>query len=518
MRPGDTTKAHRQQGSSCAASVFIDGLGCARGSGETFVDALHRGPSGYISYARKVDGEFEQLGARPVTQPWLSGLNELLEVDGFVSVNTSFRHGVRRRKKGYQWVPLPGYKGAEHQVSRVVTEKIDPNTGLFYSHHDTESLRWLNAAYVDLDCYTVGLDVESTLAEVLRRQESGTIPPATLLMRSGRGLWLFWALVDRLNPASGDRVLYGQCHSPDTPARANKRASREFARVQGELFLRLRDLGADPARKSPASFTRLPGSRNTKSGEIVRFWGQGDPGGRAFVYTLPALADALGLQDSDLDSARPQLHQDRPVSLSHSERGARGHVARYQNLLRDLDNLIAMRGGGFDEGCRNRGALYLAFALHKLSTSAEEVTAKVRRFAARCRPPLAAAEVGAAVKQARRMGARGIRNDTISLDLGVTNAEGEQLACLKADASMEDATVMPPQTQAGHRAARHAAIMAIAEDYRRGNQPLPSPRQLRPFLRERGFHENPVTIWRDYHKLGLPLDRTGGRPRQELLA
>ena len=138
---------------------------------------LHRGPDGFITYAAKRAGEWRTLGAAPVGQPWIPGLDTLLETDGFVSINSSFTTAWRTTR--HRWVPIPGLPGGEQVVGRKTQQVVDPLTGLFYAKHDTKSLRWLNAAYVDLDCYAVGQDVEGTIAEVLRRQESGTIPPAT---------------------------------------------------------------------------------------------------------------------------------------------------------------------------------------------------------------------------------------------------------------------------------------------------------------------------------------------------
>ena len=397
------------------------------GPDHTFIHRLHRGP-GFITYAVKRDGELHRIGAMPVGQPWLPGLDEMLTVDGYVSVNTSFRPGIRIT--GEHWGrPRPldpeYYPGATIRDMVPTRQRIEKSTGLHFAHHDAKSLRWLNACYVDLDCYRLGRDVESTIAEILRRQERGVIPPATMFGRSGRGLWLFWYLIDELNPANGTTMIRSMLHGSDTPQRDCARARRAYARVQGALLTRLRDLGADA--RDPASFTRVPGSINTVAGDaVVHWWAQGT-GGTLFYFTLQQLRDALNLEDPVTDHPlMADAHRDPDDRFSAY--GRRGWIARWRNLSRDIENLIAMRGGGFAQGCRNRGAYYFAFALQRLGVSTANVEMKVSTYAARCRPPLT------------------------------------------------------------------------------------SIRRILPDLHEAGFRANAVTVWRDYKKLGLSMNRKGGRP------
>ena len=364
---------------------------------QQFLLDLHRGPDGYISYATKLDGEWQILGAAPVGQPWLPGLEPLLRVDAYASINSSFRTGYRVTSYRSRYVPAV-VEGQHVEVLRETPkrEKIDPTTGLLYSCYDQKSLRWLNACYVDLDCYAAGLDVEDTIAEILRRQERGEIPPATMFGRSGRGLWLFWFLIDELNPARGAKFVHQVMHLPDTPQRASVRATRRFAHIQGELVNRLRDLGADPLRKTAVSFTRVPGSLNSKSGHRVDYWAQGADG-KGFYYRLPQLLDALSLADPGTDD-EPVTIETADKDASHQVRGTRGWNARWQNLLRNMWSFIAMRGGGLDEGHRNAGAYYLAFAMHKLDS--RDIEAEISKYAERCRPPLSAREQRDAITQA----------------------------------------------------------------------------------------------------------------------
>ena len=476
------------------------------GPDQTFIHRLHRGP-GFITYAVKRDGKLHRIGAMPVGQPWLPGLDEMLTVDGYVSVNTSFRPGIRIT--GEHWGrPRPldpeYYPGATIRDMVPTRQRIEKSTGLHFAHHDAKSLRWLNACYVDLDCYRLGRDVESTIAEILRRQERGVIPPATMFGRSGRGLWLFWYLIDELNPANGTTMIRSMLHGSDTPQRDCARARRAYARVQGALLTRLRDLGADA--RDPASFTRVPGSINTVAGDaVVHWWAQGT-GGTLFYFTLQQLRDALNLEDPVTDHPlMADAHRDPDDRFSAY--GRRGWIARWRNLSRDIENLIAMRGGGFAQGCRNRGAYYFAFALQRLGVSTANVEMKVSTYAARCRPPLTPREWQGAIGSASMGKGKIVRNDTVSYALCVTDQETEVLPSFR-----HEPTTPPIQQQAETAEERQRTILAITQAAVDAGRPPPSIRRILPDLHEAGFRANAVTVWRDYKKLGLSMNRKGGRP------
>ena len=61
----------------------------------------------------------------------------------------------------------------------------------------------------------------------------------------------------------------------------------------------------------------------------------------------------------------------------------------------------------------------------------------------------------------------------------------------------------PPRTRPEQTAARRALIRELGDDFQRADETIPSTRQMRELLVERGFNENHVTISRDYKKLGL---------------
>ena len=194
------------------------------------VYAIHRGPDGFVPFGAKPDGEWTELGAMNLAQPFLPELVTHLDADSYFGLNSSYRTG-RRTAERHVWRPLPGQPGAEQQVLEHVTRRTVPATGLPYAAHSEQNLRWLNVCHVDVDCYKQGFSVGETLGYVVDLQDAGDIPPATAFVRSGRGLWLLWFLVDGLNPKSGTKPVHGVTHQPDTLQRASLRVVAFYAKL-----------------------------------------------------------------------------------------------------------------------------------------------------------------------------------------------------------------------------------------------------------------------------------------------
>lgn len=107
-------------------------------------------------------------------------------------------------------------------------------------------LKRLNAFYVDIDCYKVGLSKNEVLLRLEDEFFGSQIPEPTFIIDSGRGIYLVWKLRNE-----------------------DKKALPRWTAVQNYLVDTLAELGADQACKDAARILRVPGSRNAKSGTTV---------------------------------------------------------------------------------------------------------------------------------------------------------------------------------------------------------------------------------------------------------
>ena len=375
-----------------------------------------------------------------------------------------------------------------------IRRRINRRTGLPYAHHRTDTLRWLNVCFVDLDCYALGRSVEDALVVIEDLQNAGTIPPVTMFGRSGRGLWLFWLLIDVKNPSKGVRVIHRVVHGPLTPQRASPAAMALYARVQQALGERLINLGADTSGRDAARFAPVPGTWKTAIAQRVHYRMQ-DLGGYAHAYTLPALAAALGLDVDGHQRPVGAVHQPVP-GPRHDERvaaGKKGSLARWRRVSTDLQTLMRLRGGGFRRGCRNRGAFFIALAMFRAGTPESDIRARLTAFGRNCQPPLKTSRIQPAINQAqrgRRHPSSWVSHRRMLDDLHVTEHEEHSLLFLRR---REKPTRLPTRRTT---AARRAAISALINE----GHTL-SVRDMVARLIPKGFNCSAATVWRDCQQL-----------------
>lgn len=120
-------------------------------------------------------------------------------------------------------------------------KKHDDNSG-----RKVSNIKRLNALYLDLDCYKVGLSQDDVLEELEKRYFGTKIPIPTFVINSGRGLYLIWKINEDRN------------------------ALPRWTSVQNYLFEQCKDFNADPKALDAARILRVPNSINSNNGETVR--------------------------------------------------------------------------------------------------------------------------------------------------------------------------------------------------------------------------------------------------------
>jgi len=422
---------------------------------------LHRQHDGYVSFHVKRGDQFRDLfsiRADELETVFPSILAEL-QRDSYYSVNAAYR---------------PGYgKNPAH-----------PN--LPRAHRKVSDLRWLTACYSDLDAHDVpdaNAAVGRMVGAVISLQDQRVIPPASMIVRSGRGIWLFWILRDE-----GD---------PDQPQRAWPDKVEYYARVQRAIGSALAAWGSDAGARDAARVTRVPGSVHTGVGRRVAYWIQFDAEKRAYSYTLPELGSWFGIADRSYHPA------ERRVLESYSpEVKRRGWKAMHEERLRRFHVLWSKRGG-FREGMRNRAAVLYAQLLWKHGLAELEVRDRVGRFGKECTPPLSQDEIADAVRSGRKHYA--VRDDTISDWFQITPEESAW--CGWAPATGERLPLLAEPKLAERTAHRRAMIRGYVQ--RAGR--VPTLREIADALGRVGVHACVATIRTDLAALGISNPRRPGQ-------
>jgi len=298
---------------------------------------LHRGHDGYVSFHRKDDeGNHEDLFSVPART--LDGifpqLSPLLEKDSFFSINGWWRGG---------------HGNARYSPGNLLTDEKGRLVPLPRAHRQAKDIRWLTCCFADLDFHNLGIDFASAFANVIRAQDAGMIPPASLVTRSGRGMWLFWFLVD---------------DDGKQPVRAWDEKVRLWCNVQRVLGERLASVGSDAAATDVPRITRIAGSVNSKSETRVSYWVQGNRLGNKYNYSLGSLVDFLGVE---IPKRNPVIEKAKNYL---TERGRSGQRGRWLKAKEQFERLWLLRGT-FGEGTRNNAVFLYASILRSLQGDAK---------------------------------------------------------------------------------------------------------------------------------------------------
>lgn len=133
-------------------------------------------------------------------------------------------------------------------------KKVDANEKPILARK-VENAKRLNAFYVDIDCYKMGLSQETVIYELTECLSSYAIPHWTFLIKSGRGVYVVWKLRNE------DGYIDG--------------VKKKWKIVEDYLCSQLQSLGADTNATDISRVLRVPFSYNSKSNsmvEIVEFF------------------------------------------------------------------------------------------------------------------------------------------------------------------------------------------------------------------------------------------------------
>ncbi|MCP4216412.1 MAG: hypothetical protein GY765_17310, partial [bacterium] len=112
--------------------------------------------------------------------------------------------------------------------------------------------------------------------------DAGIIPHASIIARSGRGMYLLWLLhrhLDETKPETGylNRIVL-------------------YKQINKELCSRLEALSADSQAIDAARVLRVPGSTHSGSQKKVQYMIQAGEDGGTFTYSLEELGDFLNIK------------------------------------------------------------------------------------------------------------------------------------------------------------------------------------------------------------------------------
>jgi len=438
------------------------------------IAALHR-HDGYISFARKRDDDFRPFfGIRAaLLENMFPEFREELFKDSFVSINGSYRLAGRGAKRPHGWPA-----------------------------HRTENLRYLCACYCDIDVYKMGVSCDQALEQIDYLRRFGLLPEPSIVVRSGRGVWVLWLLRDDADPCKAHLGAY-----TDNP----KDHLLLYTRVNRSIVDRLTCIGSDPAATDGARYLRVPGSFRTDIEEVVEWSVKAGSSNGPATYTLRELADFFGVQPlSRLLQEQEALGQSKGSAGNKSK----GHRAANRNKLAAFTALKEIRSGGFRKGCRNYAALIYALCLKWNGVSKQDAQSALLKMARYCTPQLSDSECMGAIKSAYKKAMRKMSYAWMADVLDVVPEEAAVISqriekpfpAASRFGGAAAIPVVPGESREAKIGRRRAEIRKIAEAV--GS--VPSCRLMRDMLLAAGIEVGHVTVASDYKILKLiPIEDVG---------
>ena len=236
--------------------------------------------------------------------------------------------------------------------------------GLQYSRRVKQNVQRINACYVDLDYYKLGIDFGQAVGAVISAAERDQIPNPSIMLRSGKGLWAFWLLKEH-----SKRDMDG---NPNQGVRARKSNKDYFVAIQRRLHDLFADTGSDRSVTTDITrCTRIPGSlgKNKKRVGSIILVPEGGKSTDRFIYTMPEMGEFLGVEHPYLNS-RKQKSVTRDLEKIQSSY-QKGWKTRWANMHADFETLWSHRGK-FDQGTRNFAVRLYALILKGIGQTRQE--------------------------------------------------------------------------------------------------------------------------------------------------
>lgn len=438
------------------------------------IAALHR-HDGYISFARKSDDDFRPVfGIRAdLLENMFPEFRKQLFKDSFVSINASYRLAGNYKNRPHGWPA-----------------------------HRTENLRYLCACYCDIDIYKMGVSCEDALEQIGTLRQAGLLPEPSIVVRSGRGIWLLWLLRDAADPRKAHVGAY-----TDNP----KDHLLLYTRINRAIVDRLAFIGSDPAATDGARYLRVPGSFRTDVEEVIEWSVQAGNAGGPATYTLGDLADLFGVRPI---SRSPQEREALNKSKQGTGKENHGHRAANRNRLAAFAALKEIRNGGFRKGCRNHAALIFALCLKWNKVSKEDAQSALLKMARLCTPQLSDRECFGAIKSAYKPSMRKMSYSWMANVLEVTPEEAAVISqriekpfpAANRFGGAAATTYEPGEKRDAKIARRRFEMKKIID----ATGFVPSARLMRDLLLSSGIEVGHVTVAADYKAMGCVANRHTG--------
>jgi hypothetical protein len=356
--------------------------------------------------------------------------------------------------------------------------------GLNYALRKREETRYLNAVWVDIDCYNAAISPDEAAQTIADQIYEGTLPPPSATARSGRGLYALWFLHD--------------ANAPETSPAATPKGIDTQISVNCALVERFASIGADAAATDAARILRVHDSINSKNGQRVEWHLRQDEDGKPFTYALEYLAEFFGVKAPKKRGSFGRVAQ-RPGT---APKRAAGPIEKHKRCARDIEKIEAERGG-WKKGSRWRCLTRYAQILRGAGLNRNEVTKRAEAMAQRCQPAFPSEAQDGTIAQIVNATFEGkIVNAEVAKLVTLFRVADEEARRLKLETILPDA--VKAERDAEKKARSHTARKETRQDAIAAHvqaHPHDSASEVLNALQSQGFESSKRTVERELREL-----------------
>src|ERR1019366_7141941 len=235
-----------------------------------------------------------------------------------------------------------------------------------------------------VDAYKIGIEPGMVVGRMLAMQDRGIIPPISVIVRSGQGVWALWLLI-------ADR-------ESNMPPKAHAHRQLLHGRLEHELIARFAEFNVDKGTSDVARIARFPGSINSKCGLRVEYLFQTAADGTLHMHMMEDVAAFLNVSTTHA-TRDPESGARSARSIAATKRLATTMESRLYDF-----RLLWRLPGRFckGQGSRNWAALIYAWLLRANKVDDATIHSEVALLGRECRPPLDDYRVKCAIASSKR--------------------------------------------------------------------------------------------------------------------
>lgn len=193
--------------------------------------------------------------------------------------------------------------------------------------HTSKYVKNLNAIFIDLDYYNIPHLKGLTPEQVINLLEMDiNYPTPSFYISSGQGLYIIWLLEKTV---------------------ATQKSKKYWRQIELGLIKLFKGFGADERVKDPARVLRIPGTINSKNGNMVKIVESNN-----IRYEMRDIAEYFWGVDIGVEEEKPKINKPKKANKNTNVTTFKSVKNLHYTRAKDIETLVKLRANKLMEGIR----------------------------------------------------------------------------------------------------------------------------------------------------------------------